>query len=699
MLRKYRTFIKYAGLYLSVFLISLIGIFYTIRINLFHAIENSMFEQMNSNASVLCETFENDFADLVRLSKQMTEKFALRENLYSNENYIKIEAYNEITNYILNNSLLTEIICLNTQTMQSYSGRYWVEYNNEELSIMTDQQDKISMSKEMILSKIGTISSLGKDNKTVMFIPPVELTQYLVIFVLDPQELEARLHSAFLPNIVNIQLVQNESIIFDTQDSGNVEQTSFTSHSFLCSYPQFEVQIWTNPELTQQLIENSLAASYAILFLTFLAGFVLFFVFIQNTYIPLKEFAQNIYKDSYERMRNVDIINLSEIYASFDRMQEKNKELLLEVHNYRTEVQKLILSKLSLANGESLQESELEYLFDQSRKRFYVVYFFLAEKESAETITSMVQNEVMQQNDRFFVLEKSKNAVSLLLAGETEAFADQKSLMDALMSILSSYVTEWYCSNGSGSIMNFPRLYEEVLQLKTISHMENSDQNYNMLPESKYPYQMIDEIRVSLMGGDGQQRLHLASELFSNINEYEYPGFYVQSIYLDVITAVFEQLHLKNIPFAKYSAAYYKALHLCKRKESSERDRVDKAIIDLIQLYNKLVQAPELTLDSVKLYIDKNYLRTDFSITEISEYYQVSISYFSSWFGKETGSKFIEYVWERRFTKAVELMGNSDLPTKDIPMKIGYLNYSSFSRKFKDYTGMTPNEYRSSIQK
>lgn len=63
-------------------------------------------------------------------------------------------------------------------------------------------------------------------------------------------------------------------------------------------------------------------------------------------------------------------------------------------------------------------------------------------------------------------------------------------------------------------------------------------------------------------------------------------------------------------------------------------------------------------------------------------------------FKKEMGENFSDYVWALRLGKAKELLLNTDMSIDDISLAVGYVNTSSFRRKFKQTTGMTPSQLR-----
>ena len=67
-------------------------------------------------------------------------------------------------------------------------------------------------------------------------------------------------------------------------------------------------------------------------------------------------------------------------------------------------------------------------------------------------------------------------------------------------------------------------------------------------------------------------------------------------------------------------------------------------------------------------------------------------------FKKEIGENFSDYVRALRLEKARALLLTTDMAIDDISLAVGYVNTSSFRRKFKQTTGMTPSKLRSPSQ-
>lgn len=65
-------------------------------------------------------------------------------------------------------------------------------------------------------------------------------------------------------------------------------------------------------------------------------------------------------------------------------------------------------------------------------------------------------------------------------------------------------------------------------------------------------------------------------------------------------------------------------------------------------------------------------------------------------FRKETGEKLSDYIMKRKIEEGKSVLMNTDRPAVDVALYLGFSSQSHFSRVFKKYAGLTPNEYRSS---
>ena len=107
----------------------------------------------------------------------------------------------------------------------------------------------------------------------------------------------------------------------------------------------------------------------------------------------------------------------------------------------------------------------------------------------------------------------------------------------------------------------------------------------------------------------------------------------------------------------------------------------------------KKTGAVSLSAEMIDLIMKENLSNPDFGISNVYDKYDISIAYMSYLFKKETGMGFSDYLWKLRFEKACELLKEGKLSIDEISLKVGYLHSSSFRRKFKQETGLSPTEY------
>jgi two-component system response regulator YesN len=99
------------------------------------------------------------------------------------------------------------------------------------------------------------------------------------------------------------------------------------------------------------------------------------------------------------------------------------------------------------------------------------------------------------------------------------------------------------------------------------------------------------------------------------------------------------------------------------------------------------------TIRRVLEIVEQEYMK-DISLEQIADRVQLSPSYLSFYFKKETGRNFIKYLTMYRLEKAKELLRTTDIKVITISEMVGYLNSSYFCLLFKNYTGQTPARFR-----
>lgn len=106
----------------------------------------------------------------------------------------------------------------------------------------------------------------------------------------------------------------------------------------------------------------------------------------------------------------------------------------------------------------------------------------------------------------------------------------------------------------------------------------------------------------------------------------------------------------------------------------------------------------ELTYTDLAIELIDKYYAEDISLQSIASQINVNPSYLSRLFKQDKGENFISYLTRVRIEHAKAYLMSRELRVYEIADKVGYHNYTYFSKIFKKTVGHTPEEYRERLQ-
>ncbi len=92
-------------------------------------------------------------------------------------------------------------------------------------------------------------------------------------------------------------------------------------------------------------------------------------------------------------------------------------------------------------------------------------------------------------------------------------------------------------------------------------------------------------------------------------------------------------------------------------------------------------------------YIDEHYAQ-DLTLETMAGYVHMNASYFSSYFKKQTGKNFKEYLTTVRLQNALRLLISTDKKNYEIADEVGFGDAKAFTQQFQRVYGKTPQAYR-----
>lgn len=128
-------------------------------------------------------------------------------------------------------------------------------------------------------------------------------------------------------------------------------------------------------------------------------------------------------------------------------------------------------------------------------------------------------------------------------------------------------------------------------------------------------------------------------------------------------------------------------------RESFEQFCIE-LIEDLCERVNKRkIENENELIQAIIQFIEQNYVNPEMSLLLVASQFQMSDSYLSTYFKKQTGENFINYIEKKRLELSCEYLVTEKYTIEEISAMVGYTSVHSFRRAFKRHYGLTPTAY------
>ncbi len=120
------------------------------------------------------------------------------------------------------------------------------------------------------------------------------------------------------------------------------------------------------------------------------------------------------------------------------------------------------------------------------------------------------------------------------------------------------------------------------------------------------------------------------------------------------------------------------------------------ALLSSAGYWDNLNDHDAVRMSSIYEYIIKNFTK-DIALDEIAQQAHISPSAFCRYFKARTKRTLKEFVNDLRINHACQLLEENQLSITQICFEAGFNNISNFNRRFKEFKGITPQQYRFNI--
>jgi two-component system response regulator YesN len=245
--------------------------------------------------------------------------------------------------------------------------------------------------------------------------------------------------------------------------------------------------------------------------------------------------------------------------------------------------------------------------------------------------------------------------------------------------------------HGAKNAIDYHILFEpnQAIYIQDVEQQESTGNVW----DSRYTESILREMKL----GEEKDLVKAIQELIANIRNSNISFRLYQISLMEMMTEIFKlgrnyQLDMDRILGSDFyintkinQLASLEALRewltdIClKIRGSVRRERTDTAKM----LINKALD-----------YLNIHYSDSELSVDILCNYLNVSATYFSVLFKRETGMSFVNYLTKVRMENALQLLNKTDEKSYNISTMVGYTEPNYFSYVFKKYYGVSPSNYR-----
>lgn len=233
------------------------------------------------------------------------------------------------------------------------------------------------------------------------------------------------------------------------------------------------------------------------------------------------------------------------------------------------------------------------------------------------------------------------------------------------------------------------------------NHQQNTISNYIQRLKSggqrkPYPVETEHELAAAIGKGNFEAGERYLNEILGYL-VYSAAGHAVRCSRMTELLAVMGRSALYS---GANSEQVFSICHegMQKLREQKKTEDMTRLMLDCRSRLTELVYNLSDTTHKNVMYRTMNYIERNLSrkisLAQVAEYAGYSPAYFSKLFHEEIGSTFQSYLNKLRIERSKLYLLSTTMSGAEICGLVGFEDQSYFSKIFKRYTGVTPDQYR-----
>lgn len=505
--------------------------------------------------------------------------------------------------------------------------------------------------------------------------------------------------------------------------SSNVKHYSEIIHlknqKFLLSVQKSGETGWKYVSLTpiQELAEKTAGIQTSFSLVTFvllLVGSIIIYYSMQTNYKPLqnlKNYAENLFIEHDKPSNEIEFVKNTINYLS-----DQNKRLISETRIASKDFILESLLKGRIKTYDDLKAQGEPYGISFKKNHYMVIVVLLLTPNSGN---SQAVSELM---DNF------ENVAALFFDCYAKDYLEQNKIVlilsldavqpDILRERINAFQKRLKETMNVQTTMGAGKIYEDVKDIP-LSYIEASSAlDYRLVKGNNrvifidelsrqedsldsYPHKELEALKYLIKKGNASEVEYTLNNILNYIKTCNVPLFIARGICYDIVNTVWKSFTEINKEMLLSKIDYPNASEMAEFETIDElTDLVKKSCIKLSSFIKEYNATQEQSFVSeIVSYIQNNFTDYNFSIQNMADHFGMTLTNLSQYFKNQTGQTIIDYTTNLRIEKAKELLISTHLTLNEISMQVGYLNVSSFIRRFKQLTGLTPGQFEKEYKK
>ncbi|CQR57403.1 response regulator transcription factor [Paenibacillus riograndensis] len=209
--------------------------------------------------------------------------------------------------------------------------------------------------------------------------------------------------------------------------------------------------------------------------------------------------------------------------------------------------------------------------------------------------------------------------------------------------------------------------------------------------------EILQQLRDCIQNEDSSRVSAAVADIKNDIGAMKYPVESVKSWLLKMVM----ELELKYIVMQNFVNNFNSERHQRSIREFETLDQLMEWLEEFLK--DKILMLRSIWKQNVRKEVAEakryvmNHIGEKVGMDEMARRLGLNPTHFSRLFKVETGLTFIEYVTKLKMERAQDLLNQTNSTIVEIAEQLAYDNVSYFIKLFRNFSGMTPVEYRKSI--